>query len=121
MSLFALISQLPQLSEHPSIDGGQTHVRLYDGLAPAGALAPYVTWQVISLVPENMLAGPPEFDRTLTQVDVWAPSAEGARALARQIRSALEPHGYVTAWREQAPADPDALLYRASIDFSAIE
>ena len=121
MNLFALVAELPALSRHPSVDGGVTNVRFFDGLAPRGTLAPYATWQGISLVPENMLAGAPEFDRTLTQIDVWADDPPTARSIAGQIRTILEPHGYITAWRELAPADPDAVLYRASFAFSAIE
>ena len=121
MNLFPFAAAIPALTEHPTAPGGKTVVRFFDGLAPKNTPAPYATWQIVSVTPKNMLAGAPEFDRTLTQIDVWANDATTARTVARDLRTALAAAGYVTSYREQPSSDPDTALYRTSFDFNTID
>lgn len=121
MNLFPFAAAIPALTDHPTAPGGKTVVRFFDGIAPPNTPAPYATWQVITATPENMLAGAPEYDRALTQIDVWGNDAATARNIARDLRNALATSGYVTSYREQPPSNPETALYRASFDFSTID
>lgn len=59
---------------------------------------PYAVWQVISGAPENYLSEPPDIDSFGVQVDVYAKTAEEARAVAQVLRSAIEPFAYITGF-----------------------
>jgi membrane-associated protease RseP (regulator of RpoE activity) len=62
--------------------------------APAGR--PYITWQVLTGVPENNLSEPPDIDRWSVQVNILHPTDAGVRLLAAAARAALEAGGHVT-------------------------
>ena len=93
--------------------------RIYQGVAPPHTPVPYVVWQSISGAPENYLADTPDVDSYSVQVDVYANSAAEARTVARALRDALEPHGYITSIREPAP-DPVTKNARYSFDIDWI-
>lgn len=57
---------------------------------------PYITWQIISGVPENNLSDLPPVDRMSVQVDCWHQTDAGVDTLATAVRDALEPHGHMT-------------------------
>lgn len=59
---------------------------------------PYAVWQTISGSPENYLAQTPDMDLYVIQIDVYAQTAEDARAVALALRAAIEPVAYVTAY-----------------------
>lgn len=87
------------------------------GYAPQGApRAPYVTWLVVSGIPENTLSETPSKDRMTVQIDCWADKDKDAEILAIAVRDALEPHAHMTG----QPIDGRELetkLWRNSLDF----
>lgn len=98
---------------------GTNPPRIYrHGAAPQRAeSAPsmaYITWELISGVPENNLSDPPPHDRMTVQVDNWHPTDSGVELLARASRDALEQFGYVTNVILDL-RDPETKLYRIGI------
>lgn len=96
---------LPQVF---SILSGDTSVaalvgtRIYrHGNAPQGVTAPYITWFVVSGIPENELSDLPRIDRYQVQVDCWSSNTGGGdtqiEALAEAVRDAIEPHAHMVA------------------------
>lgn len=59
---------------------------------------PYAVWQIIAGSPQNYLGQTPDTDFFGLQIDVYARTAEDARAVARALRNAIEPVAYVTAY-----------------------
>lgn len=95
---------------------GTQPTRLYPfGTAPEGVAKPYAVWQVIGGSPENYLAGRPEVDGYLLQVDIYGDSGSSARAVAEVIRNAIELTAYITRWGAES-SDPETKLYRSSFD-----
>lgn len=83
------------------------------GEAPEGVAKPYAVWQVIGGQPENLLAGRPEEDQHVVQVDVYGASADSARDVTRALVAAFELDGYVTSWNGEF-RDLDTRLFRLS-------
>lgn len=79
---------------------------------------PAVTLQRTSLVPQNHLRGNGDLDDVRVQVDSWATSYAGVRALASACRAALEAADYLMIG-EFDNYDPqvDPGLYRITQDF----
>lgn len=78
---------------------GTDPVRLWPfGEADPAPTYPYAVWQIITGIPQNYLGQPPDVDSFGIQVDVYAKSAEEARAVAQVLRAAIEPAAYVTAY-----------------------
>lgn len=76
---------------------------------------PYVTFQVVSGLPENFLSGRPDADQISIQIDVWASKPASAQAVASAVRRAIELDGYITAWRGES-RDTETGSYRVSFD-----
>jgi len=100
------------------LSDGNGRIRLYPfGEAPQADPKAYAVWQIISGGPENSLACAPELDRFGVQVDVYARTADEARAAARALRDAIETNfergGYVVAWNGET-RDPATRAYRIS-------
>lgn len=55
-------------------------------------------WQRTFGSPENYLGDVPDGDSFTLLVDVYASSADSARAVAVALRDAIEPVAYITAW-----------------------
>jgi len=95
---------------------GTSPVRLYPfGDAPQAVAMPYVTWQLVSGIPENYISQTPDIDRFGLQIDCWANTASAARSVAMALRDAIEPHAHIVAWRGES-RDNDTLHYRYSFD-----
>ena len=77
-----------------------TPLRLYSfGDAGPGPVAkPYVLWQTVGGEPENYLGDRPEVDRFTVQVDVYADSAQAARAVTQALLNELEAVAHVISW-----------------------
>src|SRR5690554_2036536 len=58
---------------------------------------PYVVWQQVGGSPSNYLGDRPDIDSFVSQIDVYAATAESAREVAIQVRNAIEGDCYVTA------------------------
>ena len=75
--------------------------RIYrHGTAPQNVQAPYVTWFLVSGVPENELSSLPRVDRMEVQIDCWSNNTgtgdAQVEALATAVRDALEPTVHMT-------------------------
>jgi len=71
--------------------------RIYPhGSAPPEVAQPYITWQMVSGVPEINLADAPDIDRCTLQVNCWHATSAGIVTLATAVRAALETAGHVT-------------------------
>jgi hypothetical protein len=91
---------------------GTDPVRFFEfGTAPQLETLPYATWQELSAVPYNYLAGAPDTDQIKTQIDVWAETAADCRAVAREIRRALDTDARFSYL--QFTWDEPSRLYRA--------
>jgi hypothetical protein len=78
---------------------GTAPTRLWPfGEADPAPTYPYAVWQIISGAPLNYLGEAPDVDTFSVQIDVYAKTAEEARAVAQVLRSAIEPFAYVTAF-----------------------
>lgn len=62
---------------------------------------PYITWFVVTAVPEQSLSETPPVDRVPIQVDCYHATDAGIRALAIAARDAIEPYAVMTG----APVD----------------
>lgn len=92
--------------------GGPT--RFYQfGMAPQNVVKPYAVWQRSFGSPENYLGNVPDGDSFTLLVDVYASSADSARAVAVALRDAIEPVAYITSWLGES-IDPDTLNNRFS-------
>lgn len=91
---------------------GQDPVRFFlFGEAPEKGTVPYAVWQTSFGSPENKLAGTPDADTWGAQVDCYAHTASVARSVAKALRDAFEPHGYVVSWNMDV-RDPATRLWR---------
>lgn len=105
MNLFAAVKAQTTLL-------GTDPVRFFEfGTAPQLETLPYATWQELSAVPYNYLAGAPDTDQIKTQIDVWSETAAECRAVAREIRRALDTDARFSYL--QFTWDEPSRLYRA--------
>ena len=71
---------------------GTNPPRIYrHGSAPQYTDRPYISWFLVSGIPENNLSDPPPADRSTVQIDAWHPEDAGVELLAHAIREAVEP------------------------------
>jgi len=95
---------------------GTTPCRCYPfGEAPQGVARPYVTWQIVSGMPNNNLDSVPTIDMFSVQIDCWAETGTGSRVLAAAVRDAIETRSNITAWRGE-DRDKETHYYRYSFD-----
>lgn len=95
---------------------GVSPTRFYPfGESPTSKDYPYCVWQTISGQPQNFVSQTPDMDLYSVQVDVFAKSADGVRAVALALRDAIEPSAHITAWRGEE-RDPDTRSFRISFD-----
>jgi len=110
--VYALLSQD---SDVASLVG----TRIYrHGSAPERVEAPYITWFVVSGVPENNLSDSPPIDDYLVQVDCWSDNDgtgdTGIETLALAVRTVLETDTHVESITADG-RDPDTKRFRASL------
>jgi hypothetical protein len=95
---------------------GSSPCRFYPfGDAPQNTTKPYAVWQQVGGGPLNCISDVPDTDEYSVQIDVYATQASAARAIAKAIRDAIEPHCHIVGWRGQS-RDPDTKNYRISFD-----
>lgn len=95
---------------------GSSPCRLYPfGEAPEDTPTPYVAWTTISGFPENYINESPDIDSWEVQIDVFASTADSARAVATALRNAYQGSAHITAWRGES-RDPKTKNYRYSFD-----
>jgi hypothetical protein len=98
---------------------GSNPPRIYrHGAAPVDLAPgiPYVTWFVVSDVPENHLSGTPPTDRVVVQVDSWHTTDAGVVSLALAVRDALEPFAHMTGLVADL-REVETKLYRMGLQF----
>lgn len=94
-----------------------TPPRVYrHGDAPQDVPRPYVTWSLISGLPENNLSDPPPVDHLVIQVDCWSQTDEQVEQLAIAVRDAIEPYAHMTGFPVNE-RERDTKLYRISLQF----
>ena len=92
-------------------------------LFPAGLVeervpTPYVVWQIVSGVPGNYLADRPQIDDFTLQIDAYGRTLAEARAAAKAMRDAIEPHAYVVAWNgEERDEATGLIVYSFTVDW----
>jgi hypothetical protein len=97
---------------------GTSPVRCFrHGSAPQGTALPYVTWYVVSGVPENDLSDLPKVDSYSVQVDCWSADPQQVEDLADAVRDALEPAAYMTAIAANG-RDPVTMNFRLGMTFN---
>ena len=96
---------------------GSSPVRAYrHGSAPQGVTAPYVTWFLVSGLPELNVSGTPSVDQHTVQVDCWSDTDAGVEALATAVRNAIEPTHHMTRIAIN-DRDPETLRFRIGLQF----
>ena len=95
---------------------GVNPIRLYlFGLAPPNPAGTYCVWQVIRGSPENFLAGRPDAEAYSLQLDIYAASADEARAAGHAIEYAVELSATITGYNGES-RDTETGLFRYSFD-----
>jgi len=95
---------------------GTDPVRLYPfGKAPQDVQLPYVVWQTITGEPHNYLGDRPDVDGFTLQVDVYAETADSARAVVNALCDCIEPVARVSRWNGE-DIDNETKTYRSSFD-----
>lgn len=76
------------------LKAGQGELRFYQfGRAPQPVVKPYAVWQRVFGSPFEYLGNVPDMDSFTIQVDIYATSADQARAVALAVRNAIQyPH-----------------------------
>jgi hypothetical protein len=93
---------------------GANPVRFFPfGEADEGVAKPYAVWQLVYGSPENLLNEVPKEDTYGIQIDAYALTGTQASAVAKALRAALEPYGYVTAYNGDF-READTRLFRSS-------
>jgi len=94
---------------------GDSPTRAYPfGEAPQHVVLPYVTWQLVTGVPENYMDCSPDIDSISVQVDVWAYTQGDARAVFNAVRRALETDAHIVGVGLEG-REPDTRIYRISL------
>lgn len=97
---------------------GTNPVRCYlFGEAPQDVAQPFVTWTIVSSVPENCLEGLPVVDNDRVQVDCWARDPLTCINLATAVRDTLEAKTHMIN-KLNMQRDPDTRYYRWMLEFS---
>ena len=118
--MFAPIFQIVAASSAVTDLLGTAPVRFWPfGDAPepteSGYALPYAAWQTVNGTPENYLGNAPDLDSYTLQVDVYAATGSSARAAAKALRDAIEPHAHIVAWRGES-REAETKMYRYSFD-----
>lgn len=96
--------------------------RIYrHGEAPDGVDGEYLTWYVVTGVPENTLAEAPAVDRVSVQIDCWGNNAgtgdEDVELLAQAVRDTIEANHHMEAVVVNGK-DPETRRYRIGMVFT---
>jgi hypothetical protein len=90
------------------------------GDAPQDTTKPYVTWALVSGVPDNELSKAPKSDRYTVQVDCWHTTDAGVEQLATAVRNAIEPYAHMTSMPVNN-RDAETKLYRMALQFDVLQ
>ncbi len=116
-----------QLSTYAGL-AALTGTRIYPLLLPQDPTLPAVTYQTISRVMEEVRGAGPRYAETRVQIDCWAASYSSAKAVAEQVRAALQDYTGTMGGAGGVPVldgdmtsetdvyEPDALLHRVMVE-----
>lgn len=99
---------------------GTTPRAFRHGDAPQDTNKPYVTWQLVAGVPDNILNTVPPSDRYTVQVDCWHQTDVGVEQLAAAVRNAIEPFAHMTGMPVNE-REKDTKLYRIALQFDVLQ
>lgn len=96
--------------------------RIYrHGEAPEGVVAPYVTWFVVTSVPENILDDRPPVDSVSIQIDCWSDNSGDGDAeverVAEAVRDIMESDNYMSGIVVNG-RDAETMRYRIGMRFT---
>jgi phage anti-repressor protein len=90
--------------------------RIYrHGSAPQDVTKPYITWFVVTGMPEVQLSGPPLNDMDTIQIDCWSEKDAEVETLAYAVRKALDDAKIVNRI-VQNNRENETRLYRIGIE-----
>ena len=99
---------------------GTTPRAFRHGDAPQDTTKPYVTWNLITGVPDNVLNTVPPSDRYTVQVDCWHQTDKGVEDLAKAVRNAIEPYAHMTGMPVNE-REKETKLYRIALQFDVLQ
>jgi hypothetical protein len=99
---------------------GNTPRAFRHGDAPQDTTQPYVTWQLVTGVPDNVLNTVPPSDRYTVQVDCWHQTDKGVEDLAKAVRNAIEPYAHMTGMPVNE-REKETKLYRIALQFDVLQ
>jgi hypothetical protein len=121
MSIETVLAVLKADASVTAIVGTGTSARISPLIKSQNITLPAVTLQRTSTTPTNSLGSIPHtgLDQTRVQVDCWADSYAGARALSATCRAALQTAGHPCVGEFDAyDPETDPGVYRLTLDFS---
>lgn len=93
--------------------------KVYPDFAPAGTVAPYLTWQQVGGKAENFLGNEvPDKRNARIQINAWATTRAAANALMLQVEAAMIAASHRPIGALLATADEDLNLRGAIQDFT---
>jgi len=93
--------------------------RAYPLKAPLNVVKPYITFQVVSNVPEVALDGPIGTENRRVQIDAWDDDYPGVKTLEASIKAAMIAATFVNVPLNSMDLDdPETGLYRVTMDYS---
>jgi hypothetical protein len=84
--------------------------------APQDTTKPYITWFIITGVPQNTLSETPNIDAISIQVDCWHQTDAGVESMAIAVRDAMETVSHMTSIVVNE-REPETKLYRIGLQF----
>lgn len=96
----------------------QVGSRIYGfGEAPQSPTYPYITWEIISGVPNNYTGQAPVVDRYRVEVNIWTRDQQAALDTGSAVQAALDASGHQQI--QIGPSvDPETQSYRLQFDYS---
>lgn len=110
--LYAICQADAQLSNLLSDDMGLKVSEFHNNLHKN---PPFISWQIISAIPEQALDYTTDHDEVLVQIDVYANQVNQVRLLAQALRQALREHCAITAYTG-AEQDFETQLWRCRLE-----
>lgn len=93
--------------------------RIYPQIAPDNAAVPYITYQVVATEAHNKLAGAPDTERKVVQINCIANTYASAKGVSEAVKSALNVSiGYLNG--EGDDYFPQTERHRVRLDFALI-
>lgn len=118
MSIEVALAVLKADAAVTAIVGAGTAAKISPLIKSQNLVAPAVTLQRINVDPQNHLRGFANLDDSRVQLDAWAETYAGVRALATACRNAMQTAGHLTLneFDGQEP-ETDPGLYRITQEF----